>query len=79
MNNLTCECLAGFTGLLCETNIDECLSNPCLHGATCNDQVSGLDHSEGIWCVGDVCVSYYLCTYDNYVGCRCFNGVNRII
>ena len=54
VNNLTCECLAGFAGLLCETNTDECLSNPCLHAATCNDLVSALDHSEGIWRVGDV-------------------------
>lgn len=27
----------GMTGLMCETDIDECQSNPCLNGATCID------------------------------------------
>lgn len=27
-----CRCRQGFTGPRCEINIDECSSNPCLHG-----------------------------------------------
>ncbi|KAM6915822.1 uncharacterized protein dlk2 [Xenentodon cancila] len=33
----TCRCLAGFTGLHCETNVDDCIMSPCANGATCVD------------------------------------------
>ncbi|KAI7805359.1 putative protein eyes shut-like protein [Triplophysa rosa] len=35
-----CRCRRGFTGPRCEINIDECSSNPCLHGF-CYDVVGG--------------------------------------
>ena len=28
-------------GKQCEINVDECLSNPCLHNGTCVDDVNG--------------------------------------
>ncbi|XP_076599682.1 uncharacterized protein dlk2 isoform X1 [Chaetodon auriga] len=37
---LTCRCLAGFTGPRCETNMDDCLMRPCANGATCLDGVN---------------------------------------
>uniref|UniRef100_A0A3Q1HPV5 Versican core protein n=1 Tax=Anabas testudineus TaxID=64144 RepID=A0A3Q1HPV5_ANATE len=35
-----CVCAGGFTGQYCETDVDECHSNPCLNGATCMDGVN---------------------------------------
>uniref|UniRef100_A0A3Q0R3Z7 Delta-like 2 homolog (Drosophila) n=1 Tax=Amphilophus citrinellus TaxID=61819 RepID=A0A3Q0R3Z7_AMPCI len=37
---VTCRCLAGFTGLRCETNIDDCLMKPCANSATCIDGIN---------------------------------------
>ena len=37
----TCACQPGFSGPICSTNINECISNPCINGGTCNDAVNG--------------------------------------
>ena len=46
----TCRCAPGYTGFYCETEIDECLSNPCQNQATCTDLVADFNCtcSEGI-------------------------------
>ena len=33
--------ILGYTGIHCETNIDECQSNPCQNGAICTDLLNG--------------------------------------
>ena len=35
VNGYNCSCAAGFTGQLCETNIDDCVMNPCENEGTC--------------------------------------------
>lgn len=32
INNFTCICPTGFTGVRCEENIDDCVSAPCVNG-----------------------------------------------
>ncbi|XP_056001924.1 fibropellin-1-like isoform X2 [Ostrea edulis] len=50
-----CACVPGFTGVFCETNVDDCASSPCYFGGTCVDGVN--DYS----CI---CVK-------NFTGSRC--------
>jgi hypothetical protein len=40
LKNFTCACMAGYSGLRCEVNTNECASNPCVNG-TCEDKVNG--------------------------------------
>lgn len=35
----TCACDAGWTGALCDQDVDECASAPCQNSATCRDLV----------------------------------------
>jgi len=39
LDTYSCRCPAGFTGASCETEIDECASQPCMNNATCHDYV----------------------------------------
>ncbi|NXH22048.1 CRUM1 protein, partial [Bucco capensis] len=38
-NSFSCACSAGWGGLLCESNIDDCQPNPCVHGH-CVDEIA---------------------------------------
>ena len=47
-----CDCQAGYTGVLCQIEIDFCntANYPCLHGGTCNRMVNNYSCS---------CTEYY--------------------
>lgn len=38
---MSCYCPAGFSGQFCETDVDECASQPCYNGGKCNDLPQG--------------------------------------
>ncbi len=42
--SFSCACLPGYSGALCEADVNECASAPCRHGAFC------LDHTDYFTC-----------------------------
>jgi Notch-like protein len=40
-NEFKCTCRNGFIGEFCQTNVDDCASNPCMNGGRCNDEIGG--------------------------------------
>ncbi|XP_008296529.1 protein delta homolog 2 [Stegastes partitus] len=67
---LTCRCLAGFTGRRCETDVDDCTMKPCANGATCLDGVNRFS------CVCPAGFSGRFCTVnlDDCASRPCLNG-----
>lgn len=62
----TCTCALGWTGLICDTNIDECSADtsPCLNGGSCTDCMpppSGPVVMQPVDTIGQSCHLGYIC------------------
>ncbi|KAK9511458.1 hypothetical protein O3M35_000110 [Rhynocoris fuscipes] len=54
--NPVCDCAAGYTGRICETDVDECASSPCKHNALCQDEIASFTcDCSGTGFTGDTC------------------------
>ncbi|XP_030837243.1 fibropellin-3-like [Strongylocentrotus purpuratus] len=53
--NAVCICLDGFTGGLCETDVDDCVGNPCGGQGTCVDGVNSFTCECAFGYAGDTC------------------------
>ncbi|XP_058806580.1 protein eyes shut [Phymastichus coffea] len=83
-----CYCIDGYTGSNCETNWDECWSQPCLNGGTCHDAVAAYNCScpEGFvglnceqrysQCSSQPCQNNATCSERDHAGvsCQCLEG-----
>ncbi|KAI0231037.1 hypothetical protein LSAT2_018592 [Lamellibrachia satsuma] len=64
-HSYTCTCVEGYTGINCETDIDDCASAPCVNGGTCFDQIDAFsctclqDLYTGTTCETVVRYNYY--------------------
>lgn len=85
-NGYECLCVPGVTGANCDTNVNECESNPCHYG-TCSDKIGGYfcecdEGYEGEHCEIDIdeCDKYRPCIHGNCIDqiatyfCNCIPG-----
>ncbi|XP_076082118.1 peroxidasin homolog [Mytilus galloprovincialis] len=86
----TCLCSDDYTGRYCETNINECASNPCRHGGVCHDGVNKFTCTCTVGYNGNTCETVDECVSNpcqnkgvcidrmNGYTCNCPNGYGGI-
>lgn len=62
-SSFSCVCNPGFGGLRCDTNVNECSSNPCQNGGTCVDGINGYNCQCTGTFSGSNCQEQQQCTY----------------
>ncbi|NXW86109.1 CRUM1 protein, partial [Alopecoenas beccarii] len=72
-NSFSCACSAGWEGLLCESNIDDCQSDPCVHG-DCVDAVADFQCECSRGFIGKRCDI----NVDDCVRHQCLNGATCV-
>ncbi|XP_060606731.1 protein eyes shut homolog, partial [Ruditapes philippinarum] len=89
ISDAVCKCQPGYTGKVCETDIDECSSHPCKNGASCLDKLNdyqcncmpgytGADCETDInECTSNPCINGATCLNNvNAYLCNCSPGYN---
>jgi hypothetical protein len=64
-NGYQCQCPAGFVGVLCQSNVNECSSQPCLNGGTCVDGVDSFSCQCATGFSGPTCAGVYCFLFKN--------------
>ncbi|NXN25320.1 CRUM1 protein, partial [Nycticryphes semicollaris] len=72
-NSFSCACSAGWGGLLCESNLDDCQSSPCVHG-DCVDAVADFQCECFRGFIGKKCDI----NVDDCVRHQCLNGATCV-
>ncbi|XP_033097626.1 adhesion G protein-coupled receptor L4-like [Anneissia japonica] len=80
----SCSCASGFTGALCEKDVNECESNPCVNVRECVNEINQFrciceDGYYGVTCIEDIdecpCVNGGSCSETiNGFTCECVDG-----
>ena len=58
-NKVMCYCVPGYAGTYCQTDINECLSSPCLNNSTCVDHVNAFECKCKSGYKGETCEQIY--------------------
>lgn len=72
-NSYSCTCQPGYSGVVCQTEIDNCASQPCQNGAPCVEQVNGYT------CTCSAGYSGLQCQYSPCVSMPCMNGATCVV
>lgn len=70
--DFNCGCYTGYTGKQCETDINECTSNPCQFNGTCYQRSVEAYYNSGMKGFDGLTFSY--ATAAGYV-CNCIDGI----
>ena len=74
VDGFICLCEPGYDGNLCNNNIDDCSTNPCVRG-NCSDEVDSFSCTCDLGYEGDTCgLGMAIFGNNNIILCKAYNG-----